>query len=264
MSCNLQNLRSHARTWRITNGRPAWDYSRPQTKTLKQTKQLSWIENGFQLKVHYSMLKWMIVYAKLVAGEQKKYESYFIDSEPRGLTSEQTPSQQLVIKFDGHLQKHSEKKTTPDSYLSLLLQFIIKSEPKLCHFVDQIVQNLPYTHRQSFPFKHSQNWRIWKAHFESRGVRSLSWLVQSLSQIREILWHLWSDFVKCDKSIHSSPLISNIFIKPVRSFVPKRQMLPMLPAPRTTPKWPSRNGRLFTRDDWRALLQSDRTLTAIV
>ena len=36
----------------------------------------------------------------------KKYESYFIDSEPRGLTSEQTPLQQLVIKFGGDFRKH--------------------------------------------------------------------------------------------------------------------------------------------------------------
>lgn len=39
----------------------------------------------------------------------KKYESYFIDSEPRGLTSEQTPLNQLAIKFGGDFRKHSVK-----------------------------------------------------------------------------------------------------------------------------------------------------------
>lgn len=106
--------------------------------------------------------------------------------------------------------------STSNGYLFLVLQFFLKFEPKLSHFADQIVKTYPTPSNDPSSFKHSQNWDYTLNHVGSDRCRDWLWTL-----IREILWHLWSNCVMWGKFISCSPLISNIFTRPVRSFLQK-------------------------------------------
>lgn len=147
--------------------------------------------------------------------------------------------------------------STSNGYLFLVLQFVLKFEPKLSHFADQIVKTYPTPSNDPTSFKHSQNWEYtlntWGqiAVVIGSELRSgrfcdtfevIAWCEANLSLVRLSFQTF-------------SPDLFDLSFK-------KRQMAPMLPAPSHFCTCSYRLGRhpndttmasCRTIDDWRAL-----------